>query len=162
MSQIILCKCYFGGYDCPDCGGSGVVILHGTNDYLPLKVIGEKLTEDLLPLDLTIRDKVMHHVEIDEKLIQFLKKHFYKFPLKRRLMIISLLGDRLKKWNSSIDQINDIILRQEVLEYILELSSRIRFFGVAAYRVPRKKSPKSKRIIKSKKSRKSLKAKKRK
>lgn len=133
MPKIIQCKCYYGGYDlCHDCGGSGVIIMHGKNDYRPLKAITKKLPSTILPPSLTIREKVLHHVKIDESLIEFLKKKFYRFSLDKRNKIIEILKERLTKWKTSAVKIADKSLSEDVQEYINELAERIMFFSKAA------------------------------
>lgn len=152
MPKVILCKCYYGGYDlCADCGGSGVIIQHKKNDYKPLKSVTKKLPSSILPPSLTLREKVLHHVKIDESLIAFLKKKFYRLPFEKRLTIIDILNERLAKWKTSAAIITDKLLKDDVQEYIAELSGRIRFFNIVVQENGKKKNNKRKNRANKKK-----------
>ena len=131
MTKIILCKCYYGGYDlCPNCGGSGVTILHGKNDYRPLKKSAEILPKLTTGSTLTLSEKVLKHVKFDTDVIDFFNRNFYRLENKKKTKLIEILNERLENWEIQSLSIKDNILQDDILEYIPELRENIREFLV--------------------------------
>lgn len=116
MEKIILCKCFFGGYDfCDACGGSGVIIIHEEDDYKHL-VIGKTILPNTTTI-LTLVDKIKSEIAKDDNYFMFITKNFKKlFPNKK--IVLKKLETRIHQWKISIIKIKVESLKMEIERYI--------------------------------------------
>jgi len=125
MEKIILCRCFFGGYDfCGDCAGSGVIITHEQSDYMPISIAKQTILPNT-PVVRTQLEKIKNKIKNDTDGFWAIIKNF-KNLIPNKKEVISNLLDRVKFWKGRLVQIDNLELKSELENYIAKMQSEIR------------------------------------